>query len=134
VLLSEAAPSPAVPDHVSADIHAAVDRIGLAYQRVNEGDWSAWSLNRDAVICVSRALEMALKDLLGCEGGTLQRLVDSAIKQDKLQESDREWLEGLRRFRNEAAHGQGPHPWPSVTADLWRKATRTINGMYTKAG
>lgn len=132
ILYEEAAPSSAIPDLVSKELFDAVTRIGMTYELVNAGDWSAWSLNRDAVICVSRALELALKDLMEHKNGTLQSLIGLAIHRGLLRESDRQWLDALRHFRNEAAHGEGPHPWPSVTAEMWRKATRTINEMYEK--
>lgn len=133
VLSAEIPLSPEVPKGVADNLSAAVDRIGMAYERANAGDWALFGLHNDAMICIGRALELTLKDRLG-RRGSLEQLTRRAIDEGLLREEDRDWAWLLRRLRNSAAHDEEPYGGPPVAASMLRQVARAINRMYDRAG
>jgi hypothetical protein len=134
VLSTEVPLSPEVPKGVADNLSAAIDRIGMAYERANAGDRALFGLYNDAMICIGRALEVALKDRLGRRGGTLEQLTRRAIDEGLLREEDRDWAWLLRRLRNSSTHDEAPHGGPPVAATMLRQVARAVNRMYDRAG
>jgi hypothetical protein len=130
ILLEEVALSPDVPSEVADNLRAATDRIGMAYERANAGDWALFGLHNDATIYVARALELALKDRLGRQRGSLSELAGRAVEKGLLRDEDREWVGLLRNLRNGAAHEKQAYGGPAVAATLLRQVARTVNGLY----
>ncbi len=126
--------SPEVPKGVADYLSAAIDHIGMTYERANAGEWTLFGLHNDATICIGRALELALKDRLGRGGGTLERLTRRVIDEGLLREEDRDWVWVLRRLRNSAAHHEEPYGGPPVATTMLRQVARAVNRMYDRAG
>lgn len=130
VLTKEANIASSVPDEVATNLNAAIERIGMSYERANAGDWTLFGIHNDATVYVSRALELALKERLGREKGTLQELANRAIQQGLMAETDRNLIDLVRAIRNSAAHDAEPYGGPPVAATLVRHTARVLNGMY----
>jgi hypothetical protein len=133
-LLEEVPLLPEVAKGVADNLSAAIDRIGMACERANAGDWAMFGLHNDAMIYIGRALELALKDRLGRKRGTLEQLTQRAIDEGLLQEKDRDWAWVLRTLRNSAAHDEEPNGGPPVAATLLRQVARAVNGRYSPVG